>query len=147
MLTAQKFLPDPFVDDPDARMYRTGDRVRLGADHALEFLGRLDAQVKLRGYRIEPGEIEAALRTHRSISDAAVAVRDHQLVAYLVARHRAPSPSALIDHLRAVLPPHMVPSVFMLLPMLPLTSNGKLDRAALPEIDAEAPTERQAVAR
>jgi amino acid adenylation domain-containing protein len=130
-LTATRFLPDPFRDEPGARMYRTGDRVRCLPAGDIEFLGRVDHQVKIHGYRIEPGEIEAALLAQDGIRQAVVVPRDGRLVAYVVpADHRLPD--NLRDRLRAKLPDYMVPAVFVTLPVLPLTPNGKLDRDALP---------------
>jgi amino acid adenylation domain-containing protein len=152
-LTAEKFLPDPFSGEPGARMYRTGDRGRWLADGTLEHLGRLDAQVKVRGYRIELGEAEAALAAHTAIREAAAAVREDRaggkrLVAYFVARDSALVPGAdeLRSHLRERLPEYMVPSAFVALDALPLTSNGKVDRKALPAPPAERPTAREYVA-
>ncbi|MET0396001.1 MAG: amino acid adenylation domain-containing protein, partial [Longimicrobiaceae bacterium] len=136
-LTAQRYVPDPFPGEPGARLYRTGDRVRRLADGALEFLGRVDQQVKLRGYRIEPGEIEAALREHPAVRDAVVVVRedapgDRRLVGYVVAEGAALSPGELREHLGGRVPEHMVPGAFVALDSIPLTPNGKLDRRALP---------------
>ena len=140
-LTAQRFVADPFDDRPDARLYRTGDRGRWCADGLLEHLGRLDFQVKLRGHRIEPGEIEARLLAHPQVAHSVVVVRneasgDARLVAYVVATADAPDANALRTHLRAALPEYMVPSHIQFLPSLPLAPNGKLDRAALPAPDA-----------
>jgi acyl-coenzyme A synthetase/AMP-(fatty) acid ligase len=141
-LTAERFAPDPFSPAPGARMYATGDRARWRADGALEYLGRLDQQLKLRGVRIEPGEIEAALRRHPAVRDAAAAVRgdaaDARLVAYVVAEGPAPTPAELRAHLRAWLPEAMLPAAFVALDALPRTANGKLDRGALPEPQNEA---------
>ncbi|KVX89566.1 non-ribosomal peptide synthetase [Burkholderia ubonensis] len=130
-LTAERFVPDPFV--PGARMYRTGDLARRRDDGALDYLGRVDAQVKLRGQRIEPGEIEALLRAAPGVHDAVVVVRDEQLIGY-VARGDAGTldPAALLDALRAQLPAYMVPSQLIALDALPVTPNGKCDRHALP---------------
>ncbi|HEX6371120.1 MAG TPA: non-ribosomal peptide synthase/polyketide synthase [Longimicrobium sp.] len=159
-LTAERFVPDPFSTQPGARMYRTGDRARwtetsaevrecVGAEvedgaartdalthsrtHALQFLGRLDAQVKVRGFRIEPGEVEAALRRHPGVADCAVVARADgagmRLVAYVVGGADA---DALRAHLRGTLPEYMVPGAFVPLERLPVTPNGKVDRAALP---------------
>ncbi|HYH83616.1 MAG TPA: amino acid adenylation domain-containing protein, partial [Longimicrobium sp.] len=131
--TADRFVPDPF-GRPGARMYRTGDRVRWRADGTLEFLGRLDGQVKLRGFRIEPGEIEAALRRCAGVRDCVVAVSgdpagERRLVGYVVGEADA---DALRAQLRLSLPEHMVPAAFVALGRLPLTPNGKVDRRALP---------------
>jgi amino acid adenylation domain-containing protein len=126
-LTAERFLPDPFV--AGQRMYRTGDRVRLRPDGNLDLLGRVDQQLKVRGLRIEPGEIEARLGEHPRVRQAVVAQRDGRLVAYCVGDAGA---GELRRHLRERLPPYMVPSLFVSLPSLPLTPNGKIDRRALP---------------
>ncbi|MFJ3765562.1 amino acid adenylation domain-containing protein [Streptomyces sp. NPDC090082] len=143
-LTSAAFSPDPFADTPDGRMYRTGDRVRWRSDGQLEFLGRADDQVKIRGYRIEPAEIEAALTAHPAIGRAAVLVRDgRRLIAYAVPGPHGgegppaapPGADALREHLALRLPAFMVPEAVVLLDTLPLTANGKLDAAALPDPD------------
>jgi amino acid adenylation domain-containing protein len=132
-LTAERFLPDPWSGAPGERLYRTGDLVRHRPDGSLEFLGRIDHQIKLRGFRIEPGEIEAALCRHPAVSEAAVAVLAGRLVAYVAGvEGRAPERRGLRDFLAERLPGYMVPSTFIDLPALPLTPNGKLDRNALP---------------
>jgi thioesterase domain-containing protein len=142
-LTAERFVPDPFGEMPGGRMYRTGDRVRWRADGALLFAGRADHQVKLRGYRIEPGEIEALLVARPEIAQAVVVPRGRpeqelRLVAYLVAEGgSAIEVTALRAALEATLPRYMVPSAFVVLDALPLTANAKIDRAALPEPSRE----------
>ncbi|MGE8158582.1 amino acid adenylation domain-containing protein [Paraburkholderia sp. NPDC080076] len=130
-LTAERFVPDPFSHG--ARLYRTGDLARRRADGALDYLGRMDTQVKLRGQRIEPGEIEALLRAAPGVHDAVVIVRDEQLIGY-VARgaDNALDTQALLDDLRAQLPSYMVPSYLIAMDALPVTPNGKCDRHALP---------------
>ncbi|HEU4457225.1 MAG TPA: condensation domain-containing protein, partial [Longimicrobium sp.] len=136
-MTAERFVPDPFSDN-GGRLYRTGDRVRWNARGEIEFLGRIDAQVKLRGFRIEPGEIEAVLRAHPAVRDAVVMMRGEgelrRLAAYVVGD--APAADALRAHAAARLPEYMVPSAFVVLDALPLTPNGKVDRRALPEPEA-----------
>ncbi|MBV9110805.1 MAG: amino acid adenylation domain-containing protein, partial [Gemmatimonadetes bacterium] len=141
--TAERFLPDPF-GAPGARMYRSGDLGRW-VDDALEYLGRADFQVKVRGFRIEPGEIEALLLAHPAVTEAAVVARpaaggDSRLVAY-VAGDAVPAAAELKAHLSASLPDYMVPGAFVALPALPRTPNGKVDRAALPDAEASASAE------
>ncbi|HZF14277.1 MAG TPA: non-ribosomal peptide synthase/polyketide synthase [Thermoanaerobaculia bacterium] len=147
-LTAERFLPDPWGalrGVPGARMYRTGDLVRRRVDGDLDFVGRADHQVKLRGMRVELGEIEANLLRHPGVRAAVVAVRedrpgDRRLAAYVVpALENAPAVDDLAAFVERLLPAHMVPQDWLLLPALPLTANGKLDRRALP-----APERRQA---
>ncbi len=136
-LTAQRFVANPF-GAPGTRLYRTGDVVRWNTDGELEYLGRSDHQVKIRGFRVELGEIEAALLRHPDLAEAVVVAQhhadDHQrLVAYLVpAGASAPAPTDLRSWLARSLPDYLVPSVFVVLPELPLNPNGKLDRRALP---------------
>lgn len=143
-LTKERFVRNPFSSDTDARLYKTGDLGRWRADGALEYLGRNDHQVKIRGFRIELGEIEAHLARHEQVKEAAVIAREDaagekSLVAYVVARHAdGVSVEILRTHLKATLPEYMVPSAFVLLERLPLTSNGKLDRRALPAPDLAA---------
>ncbi len=158
-LSAERFVPDPF-GPPGSRMYRTGDRARWRADGELEYLGRLDQQVKLRGFRIEPGEVEAVLAEAPGVREAVVTVRedapgDRRLVAYLTA---SPVPAAapagagpdgeapptldaaeLRRRCQERLPAYMVPAAFVVLERLPLLPNGKLDRRALPAPDAARP--------
>ncbi|HEX5872256.1 MAG TPA: amino acid adenylation domain-containing protein, partial [Longimicrobium sp.] len=137
-LTAERFVPDPF-GAAGSRLYRTGDRVRRRVDGALEFLGRVDFQVKLRGFRIELGEIESALRAHPSVDGAVALMREERLVAYVVASapDAPPVGTELRAFLRERLPEYMVPSAFVALDAFPLTPAGKIDRAALPAVDAK----------
>jgi amino acid adenylation domain-containing protein len=139
-LTAERFVPDPFSGDAGARLYRTGDLARWRTDGALEYLGRMDHQVKVRGFRIEPGEIEAVLATHPAVREAVVVAREGdsgeaRLVAYAVVEGEAPSADALRTFLRERLPEHMVPSGFVPLDAFPLSPSGKIDRKALPAPD------------
>ena len=137
-LTAERFVPDPFSAEPGARLYRTGDVARASSGGGVEYLGRADHQVKVRGVRVEPGEIEAALGLHRNVRASVVAAReseggDKKLVAYVVPKAGpAPSVSELRAHLGSRLPEYMVPSAFVALAELPLTHNGKVDLHALP---------------
>ncbi|MGZ5620188.1 MAG: non-ribosomal peptide synthetase [Methylobacter sp.] len=138
-LTAERFVNDPFVTESDARMYKTGDLARWLADGTIEFLGRNDFQVKIRGFRIELGDIESELAGHPAVRDVAVLAREDRddskrLVAYLVPEGNfAPNASELRDFLKNKIPEYMMPSAFVFLDALPATSNGKLDRKALPE--------------
>ncbi|MGW2248538.1 amino acid adenylation domain-containing protein, partial [Streptomyces hirsutus] len=134
-LTAGRFVACPF-GPAGARMYRTGDVVRRRTDGELEYVGRADDQVKVRGFRVELGEVEAALAEHPDVAQAAVLARDDRLVGYAAARPGvAVRPAELAAYLRDRLPDYLVPSAFVLLEALPLTPNGKLDRAALPAPD------------
>src|SRR5262249_10293655 len=137
-LTAERFVPDVFGGS-GGRLYRTGDRARWREDGAIEYLGRLDQQVKIRGHRIEPGEIEAALEKHGGGRQAAVVLREGVLVAYGARGEGGPGVEELRRYLGEHLPAYMIPSRFQLLQELPLTANGKVDRAALPDPDAERP--------
>jgi hypothetical protein len=136
-LTAEQFVPDPFSAEAGARLYRTGDLVRWRANGVLEFLGRLDQQVKLRGFRVEPGEVEVVLRAHAGVKEAAVVVRggeeqEKRLVAYVARNGEQLEEAELRQYLRGLLPEYMVPAAIVFLEALPLTANGKLDRRALP---------------
>ncbi|MEZ5563400.1 MAG: amino acid adenylation domain-containing protein [Gammaproteobacteria bacterium] len=150
-LTAGRFCTDPFVQaaaggEAPPRMYRTGDRARWRSDGQLEILGRSDFQLKLRGFRIEPGEIEAALLSHSAVGAAVVVLRefagDPRLVAFMVSAAGGPKGEAgteqLRAHLRERLPDYMLPAEFVWLPGLPLNPNGKIDRAALPAVPRAA---------
>lgn len=143
-LTAEKFIPNPFSDG-SACLYRTGDVVRYLADGNLEFLGRADNQVKVRGFRVELEEVERAIRTHESVSDAVVTVRedadgDKRLFAYVIPN---PASQFLVTELRGFLkgklPPHMLPAAFAVIDALPFMPNGKVDRQALPDPGNERP--------
>ncbi|WP_086784436.1 non-ribosomal peptide synthetase [Streptomyces caniscabiei] len=137
-LTAERFVADPY-GGPGARMYRTGDLARWRPDGTLDFLGRTDHQVKIRGVRVEPGEIETVLARHQSVAHAVVVPHEQRLVAYIVpATGRAVDPAVLRAHAADALPDHMVPAAVVALDALPLTSNGKLDRRALPAPDFTA---------
>jgi hypothetical protein len=144
--TAERFLVDPFGGDEEARIYRTGDRVRMLPDGNVEFLGRVDDQVKIRGHRVEPSEIEVVLSAHPSVRQCAVVAHhvgedeERQLVAYVV-----PSADVTTEELqgfvRAALPVHMVPARWVILDAIPLTPNGKVDRRALPNPEDETDAE------
>ncbi|HEX8864951.1 MAG TPA: amino acid adenylation domain-containing protein, partial [Lentzea sp.] len=137
-LTADRFVPSPTA--PGQRMYRTGDLARITQDGVLRFEGRRDAQVKIRGHRIEPGEVEARLTDHPDVAEAVVTARDDRLVAYVVGPATADD---LRAHLRESLPEYMVPSVFVELDHVPHTPNGKVDRAALPDPSATPTSTRR----
>jgi hypothetical protein len=148
-LTAERFLPDPFVEDGQARMYKTGDLGRWLADGNIEFLGRDDFQVKIRGFRIELGEIESRLGEHAGVQEAVVVARedsagDKRLVAYYTAVGQQPvGAEALRAHVAGKLPEYMVPAAYVRLEKFPLTPNGKLDRKALPAPEGDAYVIRQ----
>jgi acyl carrier protein len=145
-LTAEKFVAHPFSSNPAARLYRTGDRARYRADGTIEFLGRYDQQIKLRGHRIEPGEIEAVLRQHEGVRDCVVqvyepATDDRRLAAYVVPAGDSTTLAAeLRQFLEPKLPGCMVPSAFVWLDKLPLTPNGKVNRQALPMPEETRPS-------
>ena len=141
-LTAEKFIPDPFSSDPNARLYRAGDLAMWRRDGTLEVLGRMDHQVKLRGFRIELGEIEAVLAAHESVEQAVVHCRedrpgDKRLVGYVTGSDL--NVDELRAHLRKSLPDYMVPSALVVLDAFPLTPNGKVDRKQLPSPESVAP--------
>jgi aryl carrier-like protein len=155
-LTAERFVPDPFAaraGEPGARLYRSGDLARLLPDGELDFLGRVDQQVKIRGLRIELGEIEMALGEHPGVLACTVVPRqgtrgEKALVAYFAPREgQAPEVRELRAFLAAKLPSYMVPATFVSLPALPLSANGKVDRAALPAPRPEAAEREVAAAR
>ena len=139
-LTAEKFVPNPYGKEAGARLYRTGDRVRMSADGNIEYLGRRDEQVKVRGFRIELGEIESVLAEHASVREVVVMARegvggvaDKRLVAYVVgAGSEGISTRELQEYVKERLPQYMIPSVFIEMESMPLTPNGKVDRRALP---------------
>jgi amino acid adenylation domain-containing protein len=139
-LTAEKFITNPFPDLPGDRLYRTGDLARWRQDQRIDYLGRIDHQVKIRGFRVELGEIEAALERHPDIGEAVVVARPtpagdgKRLVAYVVLRAGSvQDTNAWRAHVAKLLPEHMVPSAWVVLPTMPLSPNGKVDRRALPE--------------
>ncbi|HEY0172169.1 MAG TPA: amino acid adenylation domain-containing protein, partial [Pyrinomonadaceae bacterium] len=149
-LTAEKFVPDAYGDEPGARLYRTGDVARLAAGGEVEYVGRADEQVKIRGFRVELGEVEAALASHSGVRACAATVRGEgavgkRLVAYVVAdAEQPPSAAELRGHLKERVPEYMVPSAFVFLDELPLTASGKVNRRALPEPDAARPEQGKA---
>jgi amino acid adenylation domain-containing protein len=149
-LTRERFVPNTIRPELCARLYRTGDLVRYAPDGTLLYLGRNDFQVKIRGYRIELGEIEAAIRARDGVDDVVVTARgegaDKRLIAYLVTNLRFDGDEALRQSLEERLPGFMVPSLFVHLPSLPLNSNGKVDRAALPSPDERSSSAREYLA-
>jgi amino acid adenylation domain-containing protein/non-ribosomal peptide synthase protein (TIGR01720 family) len=141
-LTNERFIPNPFSSEPDARLYKTGDLGRYQSDGNLEFFGRIDDQVKIHGYRIELGEIEAILRQHSQVREVVVVAKEahpgnKQLVAYIVGQDL--KPAELRDLIKQKLPEYMLPSQFVFLKALPLTANGKIDKKALPAPNAVKP--------
>jgi amino acid adenylation domain-containing protein len=143
-LTAQRFVPDPFGDEPGGRLYRTGDLARFRPDGVIDFLGRVDDQVKVRGHRVELGEIENVLLQHAGVREAACAAREdrpgyRRLVAYVVPVGDPLSATELRAHLRERMPEHLVPSAYMNLERLPRSPTGKLDRRALPDPGDDRP--------
>jgi amino acid adenylation domain-containing protein len=154
--TAAAFLPDPFGRDPEARMYRTGDRARFRSDGRIEFLGRRDGQVKIRGFRVETGEIEAVLRQHAAIRDAVVVARREDgavrslAAAVIPAGSAVPLPADLHGYLAGRLPDYMIPADFLAVPEFPLNTSGKIDRhaiLALCDAGAAEPTPDRALPR
>ena len=151
--TADKFAPDPFVPENGRRLYRTGDMARWREDGTVEFLGRIDNQVKILGYRIEPGEIESALGKHPGVSQLCVVPHVEEsgakrLVAYYVpASKEGATPQALREFLASKLPNYMIPALFVPLESLPLSANGKVDRSALPSPDTSAHNHSAEVAK
>jgi amino acid adenylation domain-containing protein len=146
-LTAEKFIRNPFQNEPNARIYKTGDLVRRMTDGTMEFLGRLDHQVKLRGFRIELGEIETAMVRYPGVREAVVIVRedipgDKRLVAYVTSDQQGLTVTAVREFLTGKLPNYMLPSAVVRLDAMPLTPNGKIDRKGLPAPDV-APTRRK----
>jgi len=147
-LTAERFVPDPFSGEAGGRLYRTGDVGRVRGDGVFEFLGRNDEQVKVRGFRVEPGEVEAVLKAHPSVGEAAVISHEdgpgeRRLVAYVVMGAGGPGDAPNVGELRRwvgeKLPDYMVPSIFVTLKQLPLTAHGKVDRRRLPAPDRSRP--------
>jgi len=138
-LTEEKFIPNPFSNSPDSRLYKTGDLARYLPDGNIEYLGRIDNQVKIRGFRIELGEIEAVLTQYPQVQSSVIIAREDtpgnkRLVAYIVPEKEAtPTPNEMRQCLKEKLPEYMIPSAFVILESLPLTPNGKIDRRALPE--------------
>jgi len=144
-LTKRKFITDPFSKNQDALLYKSGDIARYRSDGSIEYLGRIDHQIKINGIRIEAGEIESTLESHPSVKQVVVVIKknisDQRLVAYVVLKKGMPSQVKILrKYLEEKLPDYMVPNLFLILDELPLTSSGKIDRAALPEPDNKRPT-------
>jgi acyl carrier protein len=137
-LTSESFVPNPFGSDPDARLYKTGDLARCLPDGQIEFLGRVDEQIKIRGFRVEPAEIVTILDQHQSVKASVVMARevepgDKRLIAYFVPAGMVhPTHTELRNFVATRLPDYMVPATFVKLDSLPLNPNGKVDRAVLP---------------
>ena len=148
-LTSEKFISNPFHDDPDARLYKTGDLARYLPDGNIEFLGRMDNQVKVRGYRIEPGEVESVLDDHPDVKESVVALNKDdpntgQLVAYLVsADGNPPNADQLRDYLRGIIPNYMIPAHFLEINAIPVTPSGKVNRKELPALGRPPAATRQ----
>ncbi|MFN2529804.1 MAG: amino acid adenylation domain-containing protein [Pyrinomonadaceae bacterium] len=150
-LTAEKFVPHPFSRDRGARLFRTGDIGRYLADGNIEYRGRRDTQVKVRGFRVELEEIASQLTNHPQVHQAVVVARDDgrgekQLLAYVIVEGEAPASNELRAHLRRKLPDHMIPAIFILLDELPLTASGKVNRLALPRPTHESETQEKFIA-
>ena len=154
-LTAERFIPDPFAQRPGSRLYKTGDVARYRADGEIEFIGRVDHQVKVRGYRIETGEVEAALMEHGGVRQCVVVAREDgesgkRLVAYVVVEDAVESTGAEVSEWREWMarrvPEYMIPAVYVRLEEMPLTANGKVDRSRLPEPGSARPELREAYA-
>ncbi|MBC8229643.1 non-ribosomal peptide synthetase [bacterium] len=151
-LTAEKFIPNPFSNEPGTCLYKTGDLVRYLPDGNIEFLGRMDHQVKIRGFRVELGEIEVVLSRHPAVQEAVVLAREHgpgdkRLVAYVVPNQKqVPITRELRRFLKENLPDYMLPSAFVMLEKMPLTPNGKVDRSALPAPDTSRSVEEDYIA-
>jgi amino acid adenylation domain-containing protein len=152
-LTAERFIPDGLSGERGARLYRTGDLVRSDAEGKLEYIGRADQQVKVRGYRIEVGEVEAALLSHERVREAVVVAREDgsgekRLVGYVVREASAGetvelNTGEMREHLRQLIPEYMIPTVYVELAEMPLTPNGKVDRKRLPEVEAQSRARRE----
>jgi thioesterase domain-containing protein/acyl carrier protein len=145
-LTAERFLPDPFSTRPGARLYKTGDVARLLPNGDLEYLGRADDQIKIRGFRVELGEIEAVLNQHDSVAEAVVVRQEgieSRLAAYVVSAHPSLTTTELRAYIKDKLPDYMIPSIFVLLDRMPMTPSGKVDRRALQVREQDTPTPKE----